>query len=157
MTALPEGLGVRALQDGEEGEWLRLRQVLWPECEIAIHEHEMRLLQALRPRSAVFVVSSTRPDDAGRLLGFVELSVRDYAEACHGERIGYVEGWYVSPLWRGQRVGAALMLAGEAWARDAGCTVMASDTGIENVASQRAHTRLGFEDVGQLVHFRKAL
>jgi aminoglycoside 6'-N-acetyltransferase I len=34
---------------------------------------------------------------------------------------------------------------------------LASDTHLENAGSQRAHTRLGFEETERLVLFRKAL
>jgi hypothetical protein len=34
---------------------------------------------------------------------------------------------------------------------------MASDAELDNTASQRAHQRLGYAEVGRSVHFRRAL
>jgi aminoglycoside 6'-N-acetyltransferase I len=103
--------------------------------------------------AAVFV---SAPDDA-LLDGFIEVSVRRYAEACHGGRVGYIEGWYVAASRRGQGIGARLVRAAEAWAAEQGCLEMASDAETDNRVSERAHLALGYEDVGRLVHFRKAL
>jgi aminoglycoside 6'-N-acetyltransferase I len=49
------------------------------------------------------------------------------------------------------------MEAAEHWAREQGCSEMASDTQLGNVASQEAHQRLGYTIVERLVAFRKPL
>ena len=51
----------------------------------------------------------------------------------------------------------ALMSAAEQWARQNGYTVLASDTELENTASERVHRALGFEEVERTIHFRKVL
>lgn len=35
-------------------------------------------------------------DASGRLLGFVELSLRPYAEGCASSPVPYIEAWYVT-------------------------------------------------------------
>jgi len=102
--------------------------------------------------SAVFVCE--RPD--GGLAGFLELSVRSYAEGCEGAT-PYVESWYVEADARGSGIGRALVAAAERWARERGYTEMASDAGLENRASHQAHEAVGFQVVERNVHFRKAL
>src|SRR5262245_20034470 len=47
--------------------------------------------------------------------------------------------------------------AAEAWERSHGLKEIASDTQLENAISIQAHTALGYEEVEQLVCFRKAL
>ena len=86
-----------------------------------------------------------------------ELSVRRYAEGCTTNRVGYLEGWYVTPGFRGRGVGRMLVAAAEAWAREQGCTEFASDTELENEDSFRAHEACGFESVAVIRCFRKIL
>lgn len=104
-------------------------------------------------RYAVFVCE----DEQNTLVGFAEVSLREWAEGCLSSPVGYLEGWYVERTSRGQSVGKALLSASEDWARSRGCTEMASDTEIENEASAAAHLRLGFKIVGRVVAFRKDL
>jgi aminoglycoside 6'-N-acetyltransferase I len=140
----------RLISDTDFPAWLQMRQTLWPDCPAAIHEHEMRQLR--EPEGEVFVAAAGE-----ELVGFVEVSIRTFAEGCHGGRVGYVEGWYVAEAVRGRGVGRALLEAAEAWARERGCTEMASDTEPENATSRAAHARAGYAEVGTCVHFRKAL
>ncbi len=96
-------------------------------------------------------------DAEQRPLGFVELSLRAYAEGCQSDNVAYVEGWYVVPEARGRGAGRALMQAAEEWARRQGCTELASDAALDDTASAAAHRALGFDEVGQVRCFRKPL
>ena len=82
-----------------------MRLVLWP-GEPAEHGAEIHAFlvggPAANPLAAVFVGAGS----GDRLTGFLELSVRDYAEGCVGPT-PYVEGWYVDPEVRGGGVGRA--------------------------------------------------
>jgi aminoglycoside 6'-N-acetyltransferase I len=115
---------------------------------------ELEGLQALQDDPPLIVMASER---AGELTGFIEVSLRSYPEGCSSSLVPYVEGWYVAPTLRGQGVGAALMQAAEAWARDGGFAEMGSDAESVNMGSRAAHAALGFEEVEQLVVFRKDL
>lgn len=110
-----------------------------------------QLLDELLP-SAVFVLE--RP--GGTPGGFLELSVRNYAEGCTGPA-PYVESWYVDEDLRGSGAGRALMSAAESWAREHGYTELASDALLDNSVSHAAHQALGFEIVERSIHFRKSL
>ena len=113
--------------------------------EFFVGETRGRLLPA-----AVFVCE--RPN--GDLAGFLELSVRNYAEGCAGD-VPYVESWYVDPDVRGLGIGKRLIEAAETWAHAAGYEELASDATLDNVASHRAHGAVGFKEVERTVHFRK--
>lgn len=144
---------IRQLQPHDIVEWLRMREALWPEEDAAdIVNGLADYLVPINP-CAVFV-SEAEP---GRLLGFIEVAIRSYAEGCRTDRVGYVEGWWVDEEYRQNGVGGKLMQAAEAWARAQGCDEMGSDAVVENVTSQQAHQHLGYQISETLVHFRKPL
>ena len=93
----------------------------------------------------------------GRIGGYVEIGLRNYAEGCRSSPVPYVEAWYVTPEKRGTGIGRALIAAAEAWAVDRGHSELASNAVLENNASERAHKALGFEEVERSIHFRKPL
>jgi aminoglycoside 6'-N-acetyltransferase I len=148
---------IRPIASPDRPEWLRLLQGLHPELSEADHIPSMdaflanRTIGELIP-AAVFVAA--RED--GRLGGFLELSVRNYAEGCTGDT-PYVESWYVDEDLRGKGVGRALMDAAERWARERGYADLASDALLENSLSHAAHKALGFDMVARIVVFRKSL
>ena len=143
---------IRRATHEDKSDWLRMRQRLWPEAPIHYLEFDLddRLAD---PDYAVFVASSTD----GGLVAFIETGLRDYGEGCETSPVGYIEAWYVDEHLRGQKLGRELILAAEHWAREKGCTEMASDTWLENEASITAHLRLGYAEVERLVHFAKRL
>ena len=130
-----------------------MRLALWPEESREQHRKEMEMVLSKSDRYAVFVCQAGQGD----LVGFAEVSLREWAEGCVSSPVGYLEGWYVAESFRGQGIGRALLSASEDWARSQGCTEMASDTDIGNEASEAAHKKLGFEIAGRVVAFRKDL
>lgn len=141
---------IRRLTDTDESEWLRLRQALWPDDTLDEHRKEMAEIFADQEQP-VFVAE--RPE--GGLCGMLEVAIRSQAPGCTTDRIGYLEGWYVDPDWRGQGVGRRLVAAGESWARSMGCQEMASDTTPNYPTSPGAHAALGYDETER--YFRKAL
>ena len=103
--------------------------------------------------TAVFLAE----DEASVPLGFLELSVRAFADGCESMPVPHVEGWYVELAARGKGFGAALMQAAEGWARSNGFAELASDTEAENHGSRRAHVGCGLTEVEHLIKFRKSL
>src|SRR5207244_13259137 len=97
------------------------------------------------------------PRPAGGLCGFVELSLRPWAEGCGTSPVGYIEAWYVDPDVRRRGIGRALFAAGEAWARERGCTEMGSDAELWHVVSQAAPRALGYREDVRTVAFAKRL
>jgi aminoglycoside 6'-N-acetyltransferase I len=94
-----------------------------------------------------------RPDTG--LCGLAEVSIHSAAPGCTTDRIGYLEGWYVDPDYRGQGIGRALVRVAEEWARSEGCLEMASDTDPSYPISPAAHAALGYQEVQR--YFRKDL
>ena len=143
---------IRPVGELDHAAWVAMRAELWPEGSPGEHAREVAALLAAGPgdRGATLVAEG----DSKELLGFVELSVRNYAEDCETDRVGYCEGWYVKPEHRRSGVGRALMAAGVEWARARGCTEFASDALLENELSHAAHKALGFVETCRIVCFR---
>lgn len=143
---------VRRAGPDDLSEWLRMRQLLWPEDKTERLDLEMQRILA-SPRKPVFVME--RPD--GRLAGFLEAGTREYADGGQTSPVAYIEGWFVDADVRRRGLGRLLVEAAEAWARSQGLQEIGSDTGMSNAASISAHKSLGYRDAEHLIHFIKKL
>ena len=133
--------------------WLAMRHALWPD-ESNGHAAEIEAFFGGRLPMPLQVLVAV---DESAVIGFVELSIRPYAEGCVTDRVAFLEGWYVVPGARRKGVGRALVHASEHWGRTQGCSEFGSDALLDNMASQAAHEALGFEEVVQIRCFRKDL
>ncbi|MBL8063898.1 MAG: GNAT family N-acetyltransferase [Anaerolineales bacterium] len=131
--------------------WLRMRKGIWPEAPDEYLDFDMDDILASE-EDAVFL---TFVD--GTPAGMIEARLRDYGEGCETSPVGYIEGWFVSPEFRGRGLAGVLAGVAEDWARAKGCTEMASDTWLDNEASIRTHLKSGYYEVERLVHFVKKL
>lgn len=129
-----------------------MRLLLWPEFNAENHGSD---LDDYFNNWDKAILVAARPE--GGLGGFLEASIRPFAEGCEPGRIGYIEGWYVDVDLRQQGVGAQLVQAAEDWARQSGCREMASDCDLVNQVSFRSHLALGYQEACRLIHFRKDL
>lgn len=146
---------IRAVRPQDRNDWVRLRHALWPDGTLEAHEYDAeRFLAGDRHEPAEVLIAF---DDNDRVIGFVELSIRNIVDSCSSDRVGYLEGWYVIPDARRQGIGTALVVAAERWARGRGCREFASDAALNNEVSHRAHVSLGFTETGRSVNFRKDL
>ncbi len=144
----------RLLEARDRQAWAAMRAALWPDEDADLLGHETLMHFSGTPLAeAVFICE----DRDGAPCGFLELSLRAYAEGCASSPVPYIEGWYVSPAARLKGAGRALTAAAEHWALIRNFTEIASDTQIENAQSQGAHAALGYEEVERLVTFRKSL
>ena len=144
---------VRPVHPRDAAAWLRLRQALWPD-ETGSHAREIDKYFAGTSSNPLQVLVAER---AGTLIGFAELSIRNYAEGCETDRVAYLEGWYVAPDARRRGAGLALITAAEAWARAEGCTEFASDALLDNQVGAAAHAAAGFVETAQIRTFGKAI
>jgi aminoglycoside 6'-N-acetyltransferase I len=135
--------------------WLRMRDALWPDYASTWHADE--IAQFFAGKVAMPLAVLIAEDDGGKLVGFAELSIRNYAEDCVTDRVAYLEGWYVVPGARRKGVGRALIAGAEQWGKGQGCTEFASDAVIDNEISAAAHRALGFTETVRIRCFRKQL
>ncbi|MDI6740959.1 MAG: GNAT family N-acetyltransferase [Candidatus Edwardsbacteria bacterium] len=132
-------------------QWLKLRNALWPGA-LAMHRREMRKMLRDARNQPVWVAEA-----GNTLTGFLEVSVRNYAEGAGRTDVDYLEGWYVKPEYRKQGVGRGLVIEAEQWAVRRGFTHMASDTELDNEVSLKAHLAMGYREVERGIHFAKRL
>ena len=143
---------IRPVAPTDRAEWLRMRLSLWGGTAEE-HTHDIDAYFATPQGGITFVAESTGEG----LCGFIEVSLRNYAEGCKMSPVAYIEGWYVDEHCRRRTLGTRLVQAAETWARHQGLKEIASDTQIENAVSIQAHRVLGYEEVERIVCFRKAL
>ena len=145
---------IRPVEPGDAPRWRRMREALWPD-ESGGHAREItQYFSGRRTNPAEVLVACL---GSGTPVGFVELSIRAYAEGCSTDRVAFVEGWFVDTDYRRQGIGASLIAAAEEWGRASRCTELASDTQTFNESSIAAHKALGFDEVERIVCFRKSL
>jgi aminoglycoside 6'-N-acetyltransferase I len=149
-----QALLIRPVARADAAAWERMRTALWPDASGSHGPEIARFFSGdlTNPLDVLVACSGS-----GVPLGFIELSIRSYAEGCATDRVAFVEGWYVEPDHRRRGIGAALMRAAEEWGRANTCTELGSDTQLWNESSINAHKALGFEEVERLVAFRKPL
>ena len=146
------GLTVRDIIDTDRGDWVRLREALWPG---SLSDHDIETRKYFESRSTALLVFVADVD--GRIVGFLEMDFRPYAPACVTSPVPFIEGWYVEPAWQRRGIGRALVEAAEARARDMGYTEIASDAELENADGIAAHRAVGYEEVERIVCFRRSL
>jgi aminoglycoside 6'-N-acetyltransferase I len=144
---------VRQLEEKDISGWFRLRKMLWDQS--TDDEHRAEMSDIYRNMETQLVVVAENSD--GSLIAFLEASIRPFVEDCETDAVGYLEGWFVEADYRQTGIGGKLVAAAEKWARNKGCTEMASDSEIGNDLSLRAHQSLGYEETSRLVHLRKVL
>ncbi len=147
------GFTIRQLAEGDLAEWLRLRLSLWDES--SENDHKSEMVDIIEHPDSQFVAVADLGD--GRLAGFLEASIRSHVEDCQTDNVGYLEGWYVDEQYRQMGIGSRLVRYAEDWARQKGCTEMGSDAEVDNMISQQAHQRLGYQETSRLVHLKKDL
>jgi aminoglycoside 6'-N-acetyltransferase I len=149
---------IRLARTSDWNQLSHMRADLWPES--SADEHASDLMPILDGHAGLIlpVLNLVAEAANAQLVGFIEAGLRSHADGCDpSHAVGFIEGWYVDPDWRGRGIGRKLLSAAEEWARSQGCVEMASDTWIDNELSQRVHEAAGYTVVDRCVHYRKSL
>lgn len=134
--------------------WIAMRLALWPESPERVLRRDAEALFKSTERAAVFLAHVVQQ----RPVAFAEATLRsDYVNGCDTSPVAFLEGLYVQPEWRGRGIARELCTAVEQWGRSRNCRELASDTFLDNLASQRVHQALHFEEMERVVYFRKRL
>jgi aminoglycoside 6'-N-acetyltransferase I len=142
---------IRRIQNEDKPEWLRMRKCIWPEAPDEYLNYDLDEILANNNDVVFFAFVEDKP------VGLIETRIREYGEGCETSPVGYIEAWFVQENLRGKGIAGALTQAAENWAREKGCTEMASDTWLDNESGIRAHLKVGYYEVERLVHFVKQL
>ena len=146
---------IRAATLADVEAWAKFRHALWPALTIAEHRGE---LVATLQSGSIEVIAFVAVDDDTQIVGFAEAGLRrDYVNGCETSPVAFLEGVFVRPEFRRSGVGRSLNAAVETWAREKGCTELASDTHLENADSNRFHSAVGFEETERVVFYRRRL
>jgi aminoglycoside 6'-N-acetyltransferase I len=132
--------------------WRAMREDLYTGVEDAFHKAEMALILDSGDQACLLVRSPN--DDA---VGFIEISLRNVVDGCLGGPVGYIEGIYLVPSWRGLGLGPGMIEAVAEWFRSQGCRDMATDAELENEEAQQFWSELDFEETWRIVQYRKSL
>lgn len=143
-----------AITSSRDAAWLQLRMSLWPDASAVEHQQDMDDQVRSPDRYVQFLVRA----DNGQAIGLAEASIRtDYVNGTDSSPVAFLEGLYVVPETRRRGAARALIAAVRVWAAGMGCRELASDTGLDNLVSQTAHSRLGFKETERVVYFNMTL
>jgi len=145
---MSRGHEIRRLAESDLEEFRRMRRALWPSTEDAEADE---LLSREAREYVVFVAER----GGGGLAGFAEVGTRNYAEGCKSSPVAYLEGIWVDPDRRRSSIGADLVDAGLAWAREYGFRDFASDCELDNDVSYAFHRAIGFAEVDRVICFQR--
>ena len=131
-------------------DWLRMRRTLYAGVDGALHEEEMTSI-TISNDLCCFIAQ----DSEQKVIGFVELSLRNIVDGVAGGPVGYIEGLYLEPEFRNKGYGGMLISKAIAWFKDKGCKHMGTDAEIENKGAQKYYEKLGFERKWTIVQYLK--
>ncbi|MGA7324375.1 MAG: GNAT family N-acetyltransferase [Rhodomicrobium sp.] len=142
---------IREMQPGDRPAWAAMRHALWPKEAVQAYGSEIDAI--LKDKDAWGFAA----EEAGKLVGFAELSIRKAANGCESQPVPFLEGIWVQPEWRRRGVGKLLITYIEAFLKALGFRELGSDSLIENQVSHDTHKAWGFSETERVVYFRKPL
>jgi aminoglycoside 6'-N-acetyltransferase I len=133
--------------------WSKMRKELWPDSE----DMNASELHAYCLGESIDIKQAFIAEVEAKVIGFIELNIRNYAEGSRKTEVPYIEAWYVHPEFHGKGYGKQLIQKAENWVLNNGFTELASDTQVANKRSISVHKHLGFTETDRIVCFLKQL
>jgi len=128
-----------------ENEWAELCIALWSNNTTDDMLEELH--SGKLPSEYLYMVES-------KAVAFISLSLRtDYVEGTDSSPMGYLEGIYVNPNFRGRGIAEKLVEFATEWSISKGCTELASDCELDNEDSRLFHGKIGFEEANRIICF----
>ena len=145
---------IRPITTEDREAWSQLRTEPWPDTE---DNHLAEIDDYFAHQSPDIDMVFVAEDDMQKVVGSIELNIREFAEGSRHPRVPYVEGWCVDKASRNKGYGKQLMAVAEQWAKANGYIELASDTEISNTRSISIHKHLGYREVERIVCFIKRI
>jgi RimJ/RimL family protein N-acetyltransferase len=98
--------------------------------------------------------------DGAKPVGCAHSSIRrEFVEGGFDDKspVAYLEGIFVEAEFRKRGVARSLVAESARWAKERGCSAMASDCEIDNPDSLKFHLRIGFGEVSRNIYFIKKI
>lgn len=147
-------INIRTIQTTDAAAWSALRIEFLPEIKDISQAEVDAFFQGSYPNVQEVLIAL---DDAQKMIGFIELNLRDNVPGSSEQTTPYIEAWFVSPDCQGQGIGKALIHAAEEWAKQQGFQELGSDAPITNEKSVNLHKQLGFNEIERVVCLLKPL
>ncbi|MBU2237161.1 MAG: GNAT family N-acetyltransferase [Gammaproteobacteria bacterium] len=149
-----EPINIRAIQETDAAAWSALRIEFLPEIkDISQAEVNAFFLGSYANVQEVLIALN----DAQKMIGFIELNLRNNVPGSSKQTTPYIEAWFVSPDCQGQGIGKALIHAAEEWAKQQSFDELGSDSPVSNEKSVNLHKQLGFNEIERVVCLLKPL
>ncbi len=141
-------MNTREAESTDLNGWANLRHALWPHHNLSDLSDEARSILK-SPDEVCFLL--IHPSQGA--VGFVEAAIYRPPNGpyCH------IEGWYVTPEFRGCGHGKELIKQIEQWSLHRAINLLTSDTDAEYPLSPGAHERAGFKKIHEMIIFAKQL
>lgn len=133
-------------------EWRKMRDAVYGSLSHGFHKEEMELVLQSPDRMCRV---ATGADNS--VVGFVQVSLRNIVDGCLTSPVGFIEGIYVKPPYRGHGVAGRLVAEATKWSKKRGCVEMATDAELDNTDAHAFHKRMGFSETYRIVEFRKRI
>lgn len=78
-------------------------------------------------------------------------------DGCVGGPVGYIEGLFLAPAYRGRGLGRRMVEFAADWFRAQGCRDMGTGAEIDNAAAQEFYLRMGFTARWRTIGFTRSL
>jgi aminoglycoside 6'-N-acetyltransferase I len=143
---------IREMTEADRAAWAAMRHALWPEASVQEHASDVEVLLDT-PDAWGFIAEAKD----GRLAGFAEVALRNYANGCASRPVPFLEGIWVKAEFRRQGLGRALIAHIEAFLAARGFHELGSDAYLDDTRSHDAHKGWGFEETERVVYFRKVI
>ena len=145
---------VRETEPSDLGAWETLRAALWPQID---EDHRAEILAYFSGNSTDIEQAYVLEDYDGTVVGFLELTTREFTEGSRHPCVPYIRAWYIDKPFRGLGYGRVLLQTAERWAKRKGFTQLASETETSDTDSVAIHKQLGFIETERPACFLKYL